>query len=102
MDDPQALVTERPIRRIRRENLARLVAEFDSARELAAKTETVDTHLTAIKNGRRSMGDDLAQKLEVGAGKPFGWMDVEHCDTRIVDLGPAARAKPSSLIKQEG
>lgn len=67
---------ERPVRRFRRENLLRLVAECGGTRNLATKTGTVDTHLIAIQKGRRSMGDDLAEKLEAGMAKPFGWLDL--------------------------
>jgi len=68
---------ERPARRIRRQNLLRLIAECGSTRGLAVKTGTVDTLLSAILSRRRGMGDDLAAKLEQGTGKPFGWMDLE-------------------------
>lgn len=73
-------ILERPARRIRRENLLRLVAECETTRSLAHRTGTVETHLIAIQKGRRGLGDDLAQKLEAGTGKPFGWMDMEHTD----------------------
>lgn len=67
---------ERPIRAIRRQRLAALVAEFGGPKALAEKTGTVDTHLIAIQQGRRDLGDKLAEKLEANAGKPFGWLDL--------------------------
>lgn len=69
---------ERPARRIRRENLHRLMTECGSTRNLAARTGAVETHLIAIQKGRREIGDSLAAKLEAAMGKPFGWMDIEH------------------------
>lgn len=78
MQPENETIPERPARRIRRENLLRLVAECETTRALANRTGTVETHLIAIQKGRRGLGDDLAQKLEAGTGKPFGWMDLEH------------------------
>ncbi len=68
---------ERPIRLIRRERLKQLLEELGGPANLAAKAGTVDTHLTACRAGRRDVADTLANKLELGAGKPFGWMDSD-------------------------
>lgn len=86
---------ERPARRIRRENLLRLVAECETTRSLANKTGTVETHLIAIQKGRRGLGDELAQKLEAGTGKPYGWMDLEHLTG---NQQPIAEPAPSALF----
>jgi hypothetical protein len=69
---------QRPIRRIRRENLSRLISEFEGVKPLAARAGTPDTHLYAIQAGSRDLGDELASKLEAATGKPHGWMDVEQ------------------------
>lgn len=66
----------RPIRAVRRARLAILIQEFGGPKALAERTKTVDTHLIAIQGERRDIGDALAQKLEEGTGKPFGWMDL--------------------------
>jgi plasmid maintenance system antidote protein VapI len=74
--------TPRPIRRIRRENLSRLISEFDGVKPLATRTGTTDTHLYAIQSGAREIGDELATKLEAATGKPHGWLDLEQTPSR--------------------
>jgi hypothetical protein len=73
---------QRPIRRIRRENLSRLISEFGGVKPLATRACTIDTHLYAIQSGNRELGDDLASRLEQATGKPHGWMDVEQTPSR--------------------
>lgn len=68
---------ERPLRRIRRLRLEELLKEVGGPKSLAAKSGVTDTHLTACVKGRRGIGDEMAHSLEVGAGKPFGWMDSD-------------------------
>lgn len=71
------MTQERPIRRVRRERLVALIADAGGAAELARLTGTPKTHISAIQNGAREIGDDLATKLEGKLGRPFGWMDGE-------------------------
>lgn len=66
---------ERPHRAIRRYWLKELLRENGGPKKLAAELGSPDTHLIACEKGRRNIGDDLATKIEVAAGKPFGWMD---------------------------
>lgn len=73
------------IQRIRLENLRLLVALFGSPRNLADLSDTSEGYLKEILRGAtlpsgrsKSVGDDLARKLESGAGKHEGWLDVSH------------------------
>jgi hypothetical protein len=59
-------------------NLARLVSEFGGAKALALLVGTPDSHISALRAGRRGIGDELAAKIERRCDKPVGWMDQEH------------------------
>lgn len=74
---------ERPIRALRRKRLKALMTEYGGPKGLAAVAKTVDTHLITIEKGRRSLGDELATKLEAATGKPFGWMDGAVSDEAL-------------------
>lgn len=80
----------------RRANLLLLLEEVGLGRGDAAKL----SRLTGVKppiisqlrkrtyypNGvERTMGDDIARKLEAGMGKQTGWMDHPHTITRDID-----------------
>lgn len=81
---------------IRRANLNLLLKEVGEGRGDAAKLARLtgvkaptisqlrrQTHYT---NGvERTMGDDIARKLEQGMDKPLGWMDHPHDTTRSRD-----------------
>jgi hypothetical protein len=66
---------ERPVRRIRRLRLQKLMDEFGGPKALAAQTGASETTMIAIVKGRKDVGDELATKLEAKCGKPYGWMD---------------------------
>lgn len=78
---------------IRRANLLLLIEEVarelktarGAAAELAKRTGVAGPQISQVKAGKlhqggksRSLGDDIARKLERGMSKPKGWMDVEH------------------------
>lgn len=78
---------------IRRANLLLLLEEVarelktsrGAASELAKRTGVAGPQISQVKAGKlhhggksRSLGDDIARKLERGMSKPKGWMDVEH------------------------
>jgi hypothetical protein len=81
-----------PIAQIRRENLLTLLREIadesgerGSSRRLSQRSGVPEPIISQVKNGRshgsgatRTIGSDVARKLEAGAGKPFGWMDQRH------------------------
>lgn len=70
----------------RRANMERLVKEFGTLDAVAGKGGTTSIYLSQIRNqspdkktGRlREMGTAMARRLETGAKKPRGWMDVDH------------------------
>ncbi len=70
---------------IRLQNLELLITEAGSASKLARIAETSSSYLSQVrrqmrtsKGTPRNIGDDLAEKLERGMGKPEGWMDEAH------------------------
>lgn len=81
---------------IRRENLDALARQLGSVDAVAAASSTSPVYLSQIKNqaldsktGKpRQMGSALARKLEVGCGKPSGWMDTDHRSPPNVEPGP--------------
>jgi hypothetical protein len=84
MEEIDTNVAERPIRRIRRLMLERLIEEFGGVKPLADLLgKTPDNHLTTIRKGRRNIGDDLATALEAATGKPHGWMDGALSDQAL-------------------
>ena len=78
----------KPISEIRLANLESLIAEAGTADELASRADLSAVYISQIraraidvKTGRpRSMGSVAARKLEIGMGKPSGWMDRDHND----------------------
>jgi SOS-response transcriptional repressor LexA len=70
---------------VRLRNLELLVGEAGSAVKLARQAKTSPSYLSQIRRGlptamgkARSIGDELAHKLEVAMRKPHGWMDEPH------------------------
>ena len=75
----------RKLDRVRLANLEILVEEAGTAAALARRVGTNESYLSQIrrqlptaKGTPRGIGDDLAEKLERGMGKPTGWMDEQH------------------------
>lgn len=62
----------------RRDNLQRLVDDFESIADLARAAETPRPHLSACLAGAKGIGDALAAKLEIAGAKAAGWMDEDH------------------------
>jgi len=71
---------------IRRQNLETLVRELGSLESVAAAGDTSAVYLSQIRHGAidsktgraRQMGTAMARRLEVGTGRPKGWMDQHH------------------------
>ena len=69
---------------IRHANLGLLIEEFGSLAEVARLAQTSEKYLWQImnrvvqRNSARSVGDALAEKLEIKCNKPAGWMDEDH------------------------
>ena len=54
--------------------------------------------ITAKGKHRRDMGDQLARQLELGMGKPRGWMDETHTDEKTAESSAEA-AKCTKIIE---
>ena len=70
---------------IRLRNLERLIHEAGSVLELAHIAGTNNSYLSQVRHQTRTpsgtprrVGDELAEMLERGMGKPEGWMDESH------------------------
>lgn len=75
----------RPVEEIRRENLLTLIKEAGNASRLSLQTGVPSSYISQVSRGvdrgngkPRTMGPDIARKLEVAMGKPTGWMDADH------------------------
>lgn len=84
------------IAEIRRANLNLLLKEVGEGRGAAAKLARITgvaapiisqlRRVTHYQDGKeRSMGDDVARKLERAMSKPLGWMDQSHETTKSTD-----------------
>lgn len=72
---PRRMPKKRAHTENRRYWLERWIREVGSVAALAELVETTDTYLTAIRKGRRNVGDDLAERLERVMGQEPGAMD---------------------------
>lgn len=86
--------------RARLENLEHLIAEAGSATRLAQLAGTSSSYLSQVRNRRqsaagpnRSIGDDLASRLERAMSKPDGWIDEFHGNSGDHSLKPELGAQ---------
>ncbi len=70
---------------VRLNNLEILIAEAGSATKVAQLAGTSESYLSQVRRkmltqsgSPRGLGNELAEKLEKGLGKPAGWMDEPH------------------------
>lgn len=71
---------------IRRENLRQIEKEAGGTTEAATQSGMTPSQFTNLRNGAkdsktgkpRGMRKETARKIEAGAGKPSGWLDVDH------------------------
>jgi SOS-response transcriptional repressor LexA len=92
---------------VRLHNLELLISEAGSAAELARKAGTSPSYLSQVRRQLttqtgtpRSLGDELADKLERSMEKPRGWMDEPHNEAREAKQRtrrPDAKSKKTSL-----
>lgn len=93
----------RPVSEIRRINLELLVYELGTLERVALAGGSSSIYLSQVrrqaidrKTGRpRELGNNMARRLEVGCGKPPGWMDTLHDDS-----SPAGGAQSSATLSQ--
>jgi SOS-response transcriptional repressor LexA len=90
---------------VRLQNLEQLIREAGTAVQLARLAGTNSSYLSQVrhqmttrKGTPRGIGDDLAEKLERGMGKPAGWMDEPHgaVSNDAVIIAEDAHALPGS------
>lgn len=88
------------IAQIRRANLLKLYAQFVAEQQAAspdaklvgldgafsAKLMVHNTYWSGMKSGSRQIGDKLARQVEVLAGVPKGWLDIEHDPVNSAEL----------------
>ena len=63
----------------------------DQAQQLGALGSS---YLSQLKGGKK-MGDTTARKIEYGAGKPYGWLDMPRWDNDELQLEALDTALPS-------
>jgi len=71
-------------RLIRQENLDRLIEEAGGVTALALLLDTHKSHLSAMRNGSRGVGDELAERMESVMDKGAGWMDQQHAPEGVI------------------
>ncbi len=94
------------IAELRRENLLRLIAEFETQDKVSELSDVSQVYLSQIKNqsadyrtGRpRQMGSRTARTLELGCGKPIGWMDTEHLSYATAEDSPMPAHTLSQVV----
>lgn len=89
---------------VRRQNLLIAIERVGSAAKLAALSNTSPAYLSQIKNKTpdsksgtpKTMGDDMARRIEAAIGEQPGWMDFVHDELpdemdQLLKLVPGAR-----------
>lgn len=78
--------------KIRAANLRRLWTEVGTLRELAKRADTSEKYLSLVANEKlqhgkpRTLGNDVADRLELAFDKHPGWFDIDH-DNPPLGLG---------------
>lgn len=91
---------------VRRANLLLAIARIGTAAKLAERVGTAPAYLSQIKNQTpdsksgtpKTMGDDIARRIEVALGETEGWMDTPHSP---VVLLPEAKSEPKTVAVAE-
>lgn len=89
---------------IRRENLVVAIKRMGTAAKLAEAAKTSAAYLSQIRNRTpdsksgtpKTMGDDMARRIEAALGEPHGWMDKSHLFQGVVE-----KAVPSPVAFDE-
>jgi hypothetical protein len=101
---------------IRRNNLRRLEIECGSPTAAAHLLDMSGAQFTNLRDGakdsktgrRRGMRKETARRIEKAAGKPAGWLDVDHDDVSptptgidLASVSPEARAVIEAIVKAD-
>lgn len=66
------------IKEVRRVNLQRLIADYESQQALADAVDLTPAVFSQIINKRRNMGEKMARKVEARLGLVNGWLDRQQ------------------------
>lgn len=82
----------------RRENLKRLLADYNTQRDFGNAVGLAVTQVSNIVTGVREMGEEIARRIESALGKPPGWLDRVDLDQEpthetVLAALPADQAK---------
>lgn len=77
------------IQDIRRQNFARLLAEYETNKAFADATGLPAAFVSQIKTGRRDIGEEVARKMERNLRLHHGYMDVSHNEPGVAEAGPS-------------
>src|SRR5471030_2701855 len=97
------MLNMKTIDEIRRENLETAIGRAGTGARLAELSGTAPAYLSQIKNSTRdsksgtpkTMGDDMARRIEEAIGEPSGWMDKDHALENSAGSEAAAPVEPS-------
>lgn len=67
-----------PLQRIRHANARALIKEAGGGSAMARLLDSAKTHISAIENGRKPIGNKLAARMERAMHRPAGWLDQDH------------------------
>ena len=74
-------------------NLRALVVEFGTVAEVARRSHTESNYLYQVINeyrtkagNPRTLGNEMADKIEDACGKPRGWLDTDHSQVKLDQL----------------
>jgi hypothetical protein len=90
---------DRPYRENRRLWLAEVVKDLGGPAKAAAHLESVDTYLTALINGNRGVGDELAGRIEKLKGLAVG--AVDQAPPKASGAGEAAPWPFSDVLTEQ-
>ncbi len=87
---------------VRRLNLELAIRRMGSAAKLADAAKTSPAYISQIKNRTpdsktgtpKTMGDDMARRIELALGVQAGWMDTPHADS----VTATTQERPSGLV----
>jgi phage repressor protein C with HTH and peptisase S24 domain len=89
---------------VRRQNLELVIKRVGSAAKLAELAATSPAYISQIKNRSpdsksgtpKTMGDDMARRIEAAIGERAGWMDVPHGEAEDADVERALELIPGA------
>lgn len=84
----------------RMKRLLELIDEVGNASAISRDSGTQKSHISAMANGKRGLGDKLAQKFERIYSKPEGWFDRPESSTTNIGNNAQVTVLPIRSIEQ--